>query len=361
MKICHLTSAHPYNDIRISLKECYSLVKDDYEVHLVAPNTEVEKFKGIRVYGKTNPYKGRIKRFAMFTKDIMNKALEIDADIYHFHDPELIPVGLKLIKYGKKVIYDVHEDVPRAILSKYWIPKFLRKSISFLFEKYENNSAKRFDYIVGATPFITNRFRNINKNTININNYPFLNELSSGTNREIDKEKKVCYIGGITPIRGIENIIKASRNIAGDVILAGSNKDNNLKKLMDESDVKYLGEIEREEVNMLLNESIAGLVLFLPEPNHINAQPNKMFEYMSAGIPVIASDFSLWKKVIEGNDCGICVDPLDVNKISEAIQWVLDNPERAAEMGRNGRKAVVNKFNWETESKKLINMYETLS
>ncbi len=95
-------------------------------------------------------------------------------------------------------------------------------------------------------------------------------------------------------------------------------------------------------------------------PNHVDAQPNKMFEYMSAGIPVIASDFPLWREIIEGCGCGICVDPLDPKKIAEAIDYLVDNPEIARRMGENGRKAVYDRYNWDVEEKKLLALYDSL-
>lgn len=81
---------------------------------------------------------------------------------------------------------------------------------------------------------------------------------------------------------------------------------------------------------------------------------------MSAGLPVIASNFPLWKEIVEKNCCGICVNPLNSKEIADAINWVLQNPSQAAEMGRKGRKAIEEKYNWEEESRKLISFYEQI-
>jgi len=105
---------------------------------------------------------------------------------------------------------------------------------------------------------------------------------------------------------------------------------------------------------------MAGLVLYHPVPNHTDAQPNKLFEYMSAGIPVISSNFPLWKEIVEGHQCGICVDPLKPDEIAKAIQWILDNPEKAKKMGENGRRAVEEKYNHTVEEKKLLTLYKLL-
>ena len=133
-----------------------------------------------------------------------------------------------------------------------------------------------------------------------------------------------------------------------------------IKKYENWSKVNTLGFLNRQQVSEVLAKSHAGIVTFLPEPNHINAQPNKMFEYMSAGLPVIASNFSLWREIIEGNQCGICVDPLNPKAIGDAIQYLVDNPQKAEQMGKNGRKAVEQKYNWSIEEKKLLTLYKHL-
>ncbi|WP_164219913.1 glycosyltransferase family 4 protein [Virgibacillus sp. YIM 98842] len=366
MKICHLTSVHKYNDTRITLKECSSLVNENYQVSLIAPNTEDKVFNGIHVYGVNNTYKGRVRRALNFTKDVYLKALEIDADIYHFHDPELIYIGIKLKKKGKKVIYDIHEDVPRQIVSKYWIPKPLRKIISFVFEKYENKSVKKMDALVTATPYIMNRFIKHNSKVVNINNYPIMKELLyRQDSKSVIKKKAFTYIGGISEARGSVNMIKAISELDATLKLAGNFADNNEKIKLDELNswekVDFLGFIDRGKIKEILETSMAGLVILQPKPNFIDSLPIKMFEYMATGLPVIASNFPLWKNIVEGNNCGICVDPLNVDEITQAIQWVLKNPEKATEMGENGREAVRAKYNWESESEKLISLYKGLS
>lgn len=362
MKVCHLTSVHPHTDTRIFIKECQSLAKVGYEVHLVAPGAPDSFVDGVNIHGVKKETGSRLKRMTKTVNRVYEKGLEIDADVYHFHDPELIPVGLKLKKIGKKVIYDVHEDVPRDILSKHWLPFAIRQPVSKVFEKYENYAAKKFDFIVGATPFITERFKKINNNTININNYPLLDELNY-SEEIINRftQKRVCYVGGITTIRGINQLIKASDFINGVIEIAGPIASEDIEKnIRIRNNVNYLGVLDRGKVRELLVRSMGGLVTFLPEPNHINAQPNKMFEYMSAGIPVICSDFPLWRKIVEKNKCGICVNPEDPKEIASAINYLFEHPEEAKQMGKNGRIAVKKKYNWESESRKLINIYESL-
>jgi glycosyltransferase involved in cell wall biosynthesis len=105
---------------------------------------------------------------------------------------------------------------------------------------------------------------------------------------------------------------------------------------------------------------LAGLAIFPPSPHYVNKELTKFFEYMAAGIPIIASNFPVWKNLIEGNECGICVDPLNPQEIANAIQYLIEHPDMTRQMGEKGRKAVLEKYNWETESKKLLQLYEQL-
>ena len=171
-------------------------------------------------------------------------------------------------------------------------------------------------------------------------------------------------MGGIARIRGAFEMLNAVEKTTCRLLLAGNFEaglEQELMKMPGWPQVEPLGFVDRTGVQATMARSIAGMVLFYPEPNHINAQPNKMFEYMSAGIPVIASNFPLWKEIIEGSECGICVDPLDPEEIARAIQFIVEHSAEAKQMGKNGRKAVEQTFNWEKEEKKLIKVYELLS
>ncbi|MHA6250721.1 glycosyltransferase family 4 protein [Oceanobacillus sp. CAU 1775] len=364
MKVCHMTSVHPYDDIRITIKEAQSLAKVGYEVHLIAPNTKEKKFGDVYIHGLMNNYKSRIQRVKKFTKDVYLKALEIDANIYHFHDPELLPIGEKLKREGKVVIYDVHEDVPRQILNKHWIPKMLRKPFSYAFEMYENNKVRKMDAIVTATPHIKKRFENLNGRVVNINNFPILNELYKPEEKK-NVEKKMLYIGGITEERGSIAMVRAIEETQGTLEIAGNfvNQEEKIKfkeAIKIETKVNYHGYLDRDGIRKMLSKSSAGFVILEPRLNFIDSLPIKMFEYMAAGIPVIASNFPLWQEIIEKNNCGICVNPLNIEEIKNAVEWIFKNPIEAAMMGNNGRNAVENKYNWETESKELIKLYKSI-
>src|SRR5574344_924464 len=144
IRVCHFTSAHRATDVRIFKKECVSLVHNGYDVYLVAPNAESAVVEGIHVVGVPLKKRGRIERFIFTSNAVYKKALSLDADIYHFHDPDLIPYGVKLAKHGKHVIYDSHEDYGQLMLAKKYIPKIFRPAVSFFFTGYEKYACKKF-------------------------------------------------------------------------------------------------------------------------------------------------------------------------------------------------------------------------
>ncbi len=365
--VTHLTSVHSRGDTRIFLKECRSLANAGYPMSLVVADGNGSEIKeGVHIFD-VGAATGRFDRIRNTTKRMFQKALELNANIYHLHDPELIPIGLKLKKLGKKVIFDAHEDVPKQMLSKPYLNKPALWLIAKTFAAYETRACKKFDAIVTATPFIRDKFLSINPESIDINNFPLLGELSVDKIDWSQKQRQVCYVGSIAAIRGIKEIVQAMKLVPTGVRLqlAGrfSEKETEaeVKTFAGWQYVDELGVLGRVGVRDVLSQSVAGLVTFLPLPNHIDAQPNKMFEYMSAGIPVVASHFPLWRKIIEGNDCGMCVDPLNPNEIAGAIDFLLNNPNRTREMGRNGQRAILDRYNWDIEEKKLLNLYTKLS
>lgn len=363
-KVCHLTSVHSNKDIRIFIKECSSLTKAGYETHLVYLGEQEENTNTVFFHAASSKPRNRFLRIIKGVWKIYKTAFSIKAELYHFHDPELLLVGLMLKIQGYKVIYDVHEDLPRQILSKYWIKPYFRRIISSIAEFIENLVSARMDAIITATPHIAQRFKWINDTSIVIGNFPILSELFTDDSFGEKNSNAVCYVGSISEIRGIFEMVEAISLTNGILLLAGRFSNSKSRNLLTSKtgwqQVKELGILKRDEVKEILNGSQAGLVLFHPEPNHINAQPNKLFEYMSAGIPVICSDFKIWRELIEKYKCGLCVNPLIPQEIANAIQYILDNLADAHKMGINGRKAIEVEYNWEHESEKLIDLYKQI-
>lgn len=124
--------------------------------------------------------------------------------------------------------------------------------------------------------------------------------------------------------------------------------------------IRFIGKISRDEVNELYGNSRAGIVIYQPAANHLEAQPIKLFEFMAAGLPVVASDFPLWREIVEGNQCGICVNPTDPEEVKVACLTLIDNPKMAQALGRNGKVAIDKKYNWKSEENKLVELYNQL-
>lgn len=366
MKIAHLTSLHPAYDIRIFHKQCMSLRKAGYEVTLVVKSEQDMEIDGIKI-SSIPEYKNRLKRFIISSWGVYKKAIKSKARVCHFHDPELIPIGILLILRGKKVIYDVHEDLPRQILSKDWIHPWLRYPVSWGAALAEwVGSRFFFSGVIPATPTIEKRFPQ-NK-TVLVRNYPIEKEFKGRTETGwTHRMDQVIYVGGIDKTRGVIENIKAIELLGDEkvrMILAGPFSSKSLEEECKALDgwqyVDYHSWLSREEVMTALGKSKAGLVVLHPTPAYLDSYPIKMFEYMLAGIPVIASDFPLWREIVDSAKCGLLVNPLNPEETSKAITWILSHPEEAEEMGKNGRRAVEEKYNWEQEEKKLLQLYKKL-
>lgn len=370
-RILMASSVHRWNDVRIYYKEAQSLARFA-DVHLLAVQTlGTRQIPNGRVAVELLPASGpkpgkvvsallRIRRIGMVIQSVLNSKY----DVFHFHDPELIPAGWLAKLRGKEVVYDIHEDYPAQILSKHWINRIFRKPISVAFLWFENYFAKRLSFLITAGPLLKERFEKISPMTEVINNFPISDELFIQTEWR-ERENELCFIGGITRIRGLLEVVKALEKIEDVVLnLAGEYFSQAFRAELAEckgwKKIREWGWAERETVAEILSVSKIGIVTYLPYPNHVDLRANKMFEYMSAGIPVIASNFRSWKGVIERHNCGICVDPEDSDEIAQAIEFLLRNDQIAKEMGENGRKAVKSFFNWENEEKKLVKVYRSI-
>ncbi len=364
-KIAQLTSAHPRYDIRVFYKECVSLQKNGYDVSLIVADGNGNEIKDGVQFIDIGFRGNRKSRFLIMPWKMWQQARALKADIYHFHDPELLIIGMLLRLEGFKVIYDTHEDLPRQILSKYYIRPYLRKTISCLMELVENFVSKRLSAVVTATPHINLRFKKLNNNSVNVNNYPLLSEIDLSTKSENQRNpKQLCYTGGVTRIRGIIEIVKAIADLDIKLVMAGPMESDNLQKELEAlpgwKKVQYLGTVSRKEVYNIMETSSLGLLLYHPEPNHTEAQPNKLFEYMGASLPVLASDFPLWRQIVVSNNAGMCVDPMSPVEIKKGIEIMLSSQEKINQMGQSANKAILSNFNWKNEENSLLSLYQEI-
>ncbi|MEN3036941.1 MAG: glycosyltransferase family 4 protein [Candidatus Methanosuratincola petrocarbonis] len=366
-KVVHITTVHPSFDTRIFHKECKTLASAGYDVTLIVQHDCDEVLEGIRIVALPRP-RNRFYRILGLTWQAFKLALRQHADVYHFHDPELLPIGVLLKLFTQaKVIYDVHEDVPQQILTKHWIAAPLRRPLSIVFDVAEKFMARALDAVVVATEGIAEKFERLDP--VVIHNYPDLRMLPTQTPLLLEnRENTIVYIGGINKLRGAFEMVRAlgdldpainmSLNLIGRFEPASLEKE--LQVMPGYRRVRFLGWLPWTAAWQRAHGAMAGLVLFHPAPNHTRSLPNKLFEYMAAGLPVIASNFPLWKQIIEEARCGITVDPLKPEEIAGAIEYLIAHPKEARAMGENGQRAVVERYNWEKEGERLIKLYEEL-
>ncbi len=364
-KIVHLTSAHPPFDVRIFHRECVSLAQEGYPVVLVAPHEGDEVRQGVQVRSVTKT-KGRLGRMLGTVWAVYKQALAERGDIYHFHDPELIPVGMLLRLQGKKVVYDVHEDVPTDILSKRWIPKPLRGLVASSMRLLERLAGSLLSGIVTVTEPIAARFPA--HKTILLQNFPHPQEIAAlGSTSYQNRPARVLYAGSITAVRGLFEMLEAMQHLQNPEVrltLIGAFAPPGLQAEAEQHPgyryTDFLGYKNRPETLELLASSRIGLAVLHPIPSFLVSQPTKLYEYMMAGIPFVASDFPLWRRSIGDVSCGLFVNPNDPKAIAEAIRWLLEHPAEAEAMGQRGRQLILERLNWGVEFAKLTALYQRL-
>jgi glycosyltransferase involved in cell wall biosynthesis len=367
IKVVHLTTAHPAFDVRIFHKECRSLARAGYDVVVVAPHTRDALVRGIGVRALAPP----ASRWIRWVRTIMQAYAAVTAerpDICHLHDPELIVCGWLLQHHGIRIVYDAHEDLPRQTMTKAWIPLWMRPGIGLMAALVEAAAARGFDGIVTATPAIARRFPR--RKTVTVHNYP-LWPTSSGDEPApmAARPTRVIYAGAISRQRGIHQMLQAmsllSADIGAELILAGEFKPGTLRAAVSNEPgwrrARYVGMCTHEQILRLLLGSRIGIATLLPTPSHLDAKPVKLFEYMAAGLPVVASHFPLWRRIVGNARCGLVVDPRDPAAIADAIRWLLEHADEAEAMGKRGQRAVARQYHWTREERILLGLYRRIA
>lgn len=368
VRVAMLSSVHPPMDVRIFLKEARTLAAAGYDVTYVVPHDRDEQVDGVRLRAFPRA-RHRLFRMLASPPRMLREALRVQADVYHFHDPELIPVGLALKMLGKRVVYDAHEDVAKSILGKSYLAGWLRRPLAATVNLLEKGASRAFDLVVVAAGGIQTSFRG-HAHTLLIRNYP-IQESHASLEPAVRDDGRfvVAYAGGLTAERGavemVEAIARVPARFEPRLVICGkywpARLEERVRSMPGFERVDYRGWLSPGRVAAELHRADVGLVCFLPEPNHVEAGPNKLFEYMAAGLPVIASAFPAWREIVEGGDCGLCVNPADPDAIAAAMVQLAEQPQRRAEMGRNGRRLVRERYNWGVEGRRLIDAYALIS
>ena len=370
IRICHLTCAHKSDDTRIFHKECLSLAASGYEVFLIAPG-ESRYEKGVHIIGIGILPTSRLKRMSVTAKKVYNKAVNIDANIYHLHDPELIPYGIMLKKMGKTVIFDSHEDITSYIYDKEWIASVLRKIMGRVVNQYLKSSLPKLDAIISVSPHLHRKLQTLNPRVCMVTNYPIIVNQPPIEHNSYNENHihKLVFVGGVSSQWSHEYIIRAIQDIQNiEYVVYGKGDDSYIQHLKDIDKANkfiYKGILLHADVRQVLSNADIGMALCQYSNNTGGKTGSlgntKLFEYMMAGIPVVCTEFELWKNIVEKHQCGICVDPCSVSEIRAACLKLIENRSLADQMGMNGKRAVVDEYSWEQEEEKLINLYQSLS
>lgn len=367
IKVCHVTSVHIPEDVRIFHKECVSLAKAGYDVTLVQQGESYEK-NGVHISGFGARESNRLKRVLFTARRAYKKALAADADLYHLHDPELLPYGLKLKRMGKRVIFDSHEHYVTDIGRKPYLPGWAAACAARAYGRYERFVLRRIDGLIfPALKDGKNPFEGMCAHFAQVDNTPLLEELYDRYDRSVPKlDRSVVYVGSLSYERGLTYSIRAAGRCGCTLYLGGPYAmpadRTRAEALPEYSHVRYLGVLSRPQVLQTIQQCQVGLAnaLNVGQYNQYDNLLTKVCEYMSLGVPVILSRAPYNEKMVEKYRFGICVDPESVEEISGAVSWLLDHPEDARRMGENGRRAVKEEFNWGVEEKKLLALYEAV-
>jgi glycosyltransferase involved in cell wall biosynthesis len=366
VKVCNVSTVHPRHDSRIFHKQCMSLKKRHFDVLFCVADGKgdsVDEGISIRDIGA---YRGRFQRMLKAPVRMFMELLSIKADIFVFHDPELLPLALAMKLVSKaRTVYDSHESYRDFILHKEYIKPQYAKLLSKAFGILEDFVVKRLDFVISATKHIDSQF-DLGDRTAILYNYPKLSEWDKMPARVQDVARsEIVYIGSIVAERGISYILQAIEPLDCLLNLAGNYEPESYREVLQAlpgwSKVKEYGYVDRTKALQIISRSVAGLILLQRLPNNIESLSTKMFEYMAGGIAVIAPDFPIYKAIIERNKCGICVDPANVDQIRAAISYLIANPAEARKMGENGIRLTKEVYNWESQEALLEAIYTKLA
>lgn len=361
-KICHLTIAIRERIPRL-MRESMSSKKYGFKNYIICigKNEENESSTIIGVKSPVN----RVDRILRISREVYKRSIDTDADIYQIHDPELLRFTKRLKRKGKIVIFDSHENYLSAIADRKWIPTILRAPITFIFKWYMKSLLPQVDAVLAVNKPIQDSLKRFNPNTHLVTNYPVLRERK---NMVIDKSEgfNLCYTGGVSGQWSLKDIIIAISDLE-EVNFAFCGVDaegyiDELRKLPEWKDEYYRGVKTAEKALQFQEKSSVGLAI-LKYSSNTNGKygtmgNTKLFEYLMSGIPVICTDFTTWREVVEKYQCGICVDPNSISQIRDAIIRLRDNPDLTAKMGENARLAAEKEYNWKEQESSLLNVYK---
>ena len=368
-----LTSVHDPFDPRIFHKQARTLASAGFRVTLLAPYHGCTAVDGVDVYGVVPP-RSRAGRPLVWLR-LLGRALRLRADVYHFHDPELLPLGLLLARLtGRPVVYDAHEYYREEVAARGWIPRPLRRPAAEAVHAIETFVARRIEAVVAVNEHMAAGFRARGARAVTVHNYPPLSHFDYTTGDRSSPDLAVAYVGALTPARGLATAWKAGRRLrellpSAEVRLIGridwsgasASLPRDPTRWRAEAGVRLLGVVPAHEVPAALARVGAGWIPFRRTPNNARSIPLKLLEYMAAGLPVVASDFGYMADIVREAACGLLVPDDHPEAHAQALAHLLTHPDEARAMGERGRRAVHARYSWEAESGRLLQLYTDLA
>lgn len=360
--IAVFSTVHKVYDVRIYHKEIKAL-KKYYNIFYYNPFIENETQDENLYFKKLKRRNNRFFRILFSPFDTFFQLVKTKYDLYHFHDPELLITGILLKVFGKRVVYDSHENnfgliIEKTYLKPFPIKFFIAQSVR-LFELFASHF---FDGVIVARPDLRKLYKN--KNLLVFRNFPDINLKIENFEISTIKEKPVIvYSGGLTYIRGILQLIDAIELLDGKVelVLLGEWQDKGLKEDCEKRKgyrfTKYLGNFPYGEHFRYIKNSDIGIVPFLPAKNHLTTLPNKPFEYFLCKIPVLMSNFPYWKTTFKG--MAIFFDPLSPEDIKDKILFIIENKNFSQKIVETAFHKLQTEFNWNKEKEKLEIFYKS--
>ncbi len=331
-------------------------------VSLIIPAEQNFEANGISVVAVRLPRAGW-EQLVLCPWLIFRKALTFPSNsIFHLHDSELLVAGLALRLLGRRIIYDAHEDTPLQISYQHWIPWYLKPLYQLIYRVLEKLAGWCFNHIIVAEPVIAKYFP-ANKTTL-LRNFPIAANFSQFP-AYAGRDHTLVYIGLLSKPRGVLEMLEghriANKKTPVRFVLGGKFAPASLKaECLDKYQVDFRDWLSYNEMIKVLNLSTIGIIVPHPIERYRTNYPVKLFEYMAAGLPVIASAEGESSLFVKEANAGLLVDPTNVEDIANAISRLTLDAVGAEAMGARGRKLIQEKYNWEKESEKLISLYESL-
>ena len=390
-RVAHMSSHHQPVDNRIFQRECRSLADAGYAVHFIVRNPTDEIRNGVQIVAVNAP-RNRLERVTLTAFQVFLRALRTKADIYHLHDPELIPWGFLLRLLGKTVVFDVHEDFAQAAGVRSWIPKPLRGLVARAWRGLAWVASRAF-HIVIAERYYARSF----PKSVKVLNYPHFER--SEALRSVDRTAqnldrvRLIYAGSTTLSRGAALHARLACLIPGCLIHYCGNMSQQtadaIRKASGDATIGVMGEDGKiswekrssrpePEVSTIILEGLdyyvsdrmvealkepwtAGLSIFPFSEHYYEKELTKFFEYMAAGLPMVVSDFPNWRAIVESAECGFAINPARLEDAVDRINWLHANPATRLAMGANGREAVESRYSWASQRQNLLDFYGRLA